>query len=1047
MADQINELEVFKQADFDSVVIYEQIWSNEIIDVPEIHREERLNVTAALTRLINSPKPGSPMGFCFSGDAGSGKTHLLSALRRETQTRGAYFIYVNLANANEFWPQALEHFLDSLRAPLGDGWTQALKILGQIFKLAGSEENKAKIFTKVPSDKLIKNSQKIAAYLKNLDPANAPKHANIVRAFLLSTSQDLSLSEIGYNWLLGQNAITNLSAYGLTAPSPSPDKIIRGLTWLMSLGQRATVLAIDQIDNILNYVVQNGPSPEIAINGFCDSLASLVVFNSRCLTVLSCLNRTWEKLDTDAYKSAMDRFPNRYLLSPLTDKTALELLVKSRLTPAFQKNDFMPPYPTWPFPDGYISSQLNTIPRKFLQACRKHQTECVSKGVVFEASVESEVVTNVVTLPPPSGTDEELNLFYDSCYKDTIIADWKDLEAEKNLWPEALLTFARYFCYEIEDSLPENTYISVEFPPNQSLKTFPSVHFQLHLEHAQGQKTDLYLGVRALLLTNNRAFINRLEQAMKSIGLDRKSPHKRLTIIRFDRQNLKGDKTLKTIKDFEVQKGQWLQPDESSVRHLAALWAVSKKFPHKWIPWAKANKPTQKNEFLRPELKFLLEGLSPSNEPDPEPVNSRSTSVTPTPPITPLTPTSEPTPVAKVASEKIYMGKLEAQPTEKFYLDLNDLTRHTIIFGGSGSGKTVTLRRLVEEAALQGISAIIVDVGNDLVRLGQKWPIYPANWGPEEFAKEKDYFANTAFKIYTPGLTNGRPILLTNLPDFSGVAPDEDLTSNIDIAADSLAEVIKIKDGVEKALLRLAIEDLVQNRVSDLGHLINFLSNLPARTADIFNNSATKAQKLVNSLQALKITNPLYKEGPITTIEAILDPGDKQRSISVFNLSGLGSVESQQIFVSQLAQSYFAWGKKHPKANLQGLLVIDEAKDFVPTVNPSLAKGALIRFASQARKYGLGFVLASQEPKSVHNQVPGNCSTQFFGKLSSPISIQTAETYLGVKGVIANLEPGHFFVKPMTGEIQKLIIPLGLSAHTGAAADDEIISLCKLYSE
>ena len=51
------------------------------------------------------------------------------------------------------------------------------------------------------------------------------------------------------------------------------------------------------------------------------------------------------------------------------------------------------------------------------------------------------------------------------------------------------------------------------------------------------------------------------------------------------------------------------------------------------------------------------------------------------------------------------------------------------IFAGSGSGKTVLIRRLVEECALQGVSAIVLDPNNDLARLGDPWPEPPAGWG------------------------------------------------------------------------------------------------------------------------------------------------------------------------------------------------------------------------------------------------------------------------------------------------------------------------------
>jgi DNA helicase HerA-like ATPase len=61
-------------------------------------------------------------------------------------------------------------------------------------------------------------------------------------------------------------------------------------------------------------------------------------------------------------------------------------------------------------------------------------------------------------------------------------------------------------------------------------------------------------------------------------------------------------------------------------------------------------------------------------------------------------------------------------------VDLEFLRKHTAIFAGSGSGKTVLIRRLIEECALHGVSAIVLDPNNDLARLGDRWPEPPKYW-------------------------------------------------------------------------------------------------------------------------------------------------------------------------------------------------------------------------------------------------------------------------------------------------------------------------------
>jgi hypothetical protein len=351
----------------------------------------------------------------------------------------------------------------------------------------------------------------------------------------------------------------------------------------------------------------------------------------------------------------------------------------------------------------------------------------------------------------------------------------------------------------------------------------------------------------------------------------------------------------------------------------------------------------------------------------------------------------------------------------------------------------------VEEAALLGVPSIVVDIGNDLVRLGQKWPTPPEDWTPGDQAKTDQYFAKTKVRVYTPGLSAGRPVLLNVLPDFSNYDPNYDYQSEIDLSVDCLACAIgaKAKGNVEKALLKIAIKNLAPTKNSKIASFIHILDNLPEEALKIHASAQVKAKNLASELKALRYNNPLFNESQAISFDDILIRDDGLTPISVFNLSGLGGLESQSIFVSQLTQAFFKWSQKKPSGTLQGLLVIDEAKDFAPTLKSSPSKGAIIRFASQSRKYGLGIILATQAAKSVDSQIVTNCATQFFGRQSSPTNIATAEEYLGKKGVIAGLSAGHFYLRHFDGGSQELHVSLGLSAHLGPADEKEIIALAK----
>jgi hypothetical protein len=107
-------------------------------------------------------------------------------------------------------------------------------------------------------------------------------------------------------------------------------------------------------------------------------------------------------------------------------------------------------------------------------------------------------------------------------------------------------------------------------------------------------------------------------------------------------------------------------------------------------------------------------------------------------------------------------------------LKANLLFSHIAILAGSGSGKTVLLRRIVEEAALLGIPAIVLDPNNDLSRLGDAWPTHPETWGNGDAAKAEAYRACADVVIWTPGVSSGNPISLNLLPDFAAVGDKQD---------------------------------------------------------------------------------------------------------------------------------------------------------------------------------------------------------------------------------------------------------------------------------
>nr|WP_296781177.1 DUF87 domain-containing protein [Rhodococcus sp. (in: high G+C Gram-positive bacteria)] len=118
----------------------------------------------------------------------------------------------------------------------------------------------------------------------------------------------------------------------------------------------------------------------------------------------------------------------------------------------------------------------------------------------------------------------------------------------------------------------------------------------------------------------------------------------------------------------------------------------------------------------------------------------------------------------------------EASTNGDVHLPLAALRHHTAIFAGSGSGKSVLIRRLVEEAALQGVSSIVFDATNDLSLLGSPWPEDDRTWPPGDANKAAAYLADTDVVVWTPGTSSGRDLNLATTGLAAPTDPGDLLT-------------------------------------------------------------------------------------------------------------------------------------------------------------------------------------------------------------------------------------------------------------------------------
>ncbi len=390
-------------------------------------------------------------------------------------------------------------------------------------------------------------------------------------------------------------------------------------------------------------------------------------------------------------------------------------------------------------------------------------------------------------------------------------------------------------------------------------------------------------------------------------------------------------------------------------------------------------------------------------------------------------------------------------------VELESLRRHIAIFAGSGSGKTVLIRRLVEECALRGVSSIVLDPNNDLARLGDAWLQPPAQWAEDDAVLAKEYLAETDVVVWTPRRQGGRPLSFQPLPDFRGLLGDPDeFGIAIDAAVTTLAVRANVagstrKAGVGRAILHQALEFFARGNRTGLDAFLELLSDLPDGVTRL-DPDGKIAQEMEQTLSAATVTDPLFggQGEAVDPGELLTPPAGRRARVSVINLAGLPGDEQRQSFVNQLQMALFAWAKKNPAGDrpLGGLFVMDEAQTFAPSTGSTPCTKSTLALASQARKYGLGLVFATQAPKGLHNQIPGNATTQFFGRLNAPVQIDAAKDMAKVRGGeasdIGQLGVGQFYAAGEGFAFQKLQTPLCLSHHPRSPlTDEEVIERAK----
>ena len=363
--------------------------------------------------------------------------------------------------------------------------------------------------------------------------------------------------------------------------------------------------------------------------------------------------------------------------------------------------------------------------------------------------------------------------------------------------------------------------------------------------------------------------------------------------------------------------------------------------------------------------------------------------------------------------------------------DARDLTTHAVCVGMTGSGKTGLCIDLLEEAALDGVPALLIDPKGDITNLLLTFPdLLPEDFlpwinpddarrkgmTPEDFAAAqaktwRDGLASwdegpdriralkaaADFAIYTPGSEAGLPVSIIssfNMPALDWDTEGEALRERIQGTVSALLGLAGIDaDPVrsrEHILLSTLFEDAWRKgEPMDLARLIMGVQKPPFQQVGVLNLEAFYPEKerfglamALNNIIASPSFAAWLKGDPLDIASLLYTPEGKPRH-SIFYIAHLSEAE-RMFFVTILLESFISWMRSQPgTTSLRALVYMDEVFGyFPPSANPP-SKRPMLTLLKQARAFGCGIVLTTQNPVDLDYKGLTNAGTWFIGKLQA----------------------------------------------------------------
>ncbi|MGD9633807.1 MAG: ATP-binding protein [Pirellulales bacterium] len=373
----------------------------------------------------------------------------------------------------------------------------------------------------------------------------------------------------------------------------------------------------------------------------------------------------------------------------------------------------------------------------------------------------------------------------------------------------------------------------------------------------------------------------------------------------------------------------------------------------------------------------------------------------------------------------------ETDSSKPLLYDSKHLTTHAVCVGMTGSGKTGLCLSLLEEAALDGVPAIAIDPKGDLGNLLLAFPkLEPSDFRPwiepHEAARQQmppDEFAASQAElwrkglakwdeqpdriqkfvdavdrvIYTPGSSAGIPITVLksfHAPPQELVADGDAFREQIASAASGLLALLGIDADPVRSREHIFLSNVIERswrdgRDLDISQLIQQIQRPPFDKIGVVDLESFYAAKDRTQL-AMSLNNLLaspsfasWLEGEPLDIQRMLYTPEGRPRLAIVSIAHLD--EAQRMFlVTILLNEVLAWVRTQPgTSSLRAILYMDEVFGYFPPLGNPPSKRPMLTLLKQARAYGLGCMLATQNPVDLDYKGLSNAGTWFLGRLQT----------------------------------------------------------------